>query len=434
MKRIFSADSLNPGVRPREVFGWAMYDFANSGYTTVVITAVFAAYFVGGVAGGASWATLAWTVGLSLSHAIVMLTMPGLGAWADRHAAKKRLLMVFTAACVLSTAALAWVGPGQVALGLGLLVLSNTFYSYGESLTAAFLPELATPQAMGRVSGWGWALGYIGGMLALGICLAYVLSAQARSEPAARFVPVTMLITAGMYGAAALVTFALLREHAAPQPDVSRPQGMLASLVQMRQTWHDAAPYRDFRQLMACAVAYQAGVAVAISLAAIYAEQVIGFAPQETMVLIFVLNIAAFLGAFVFGYVQDALGHKKALALTIAGWIVTCALAALSTSKGMFWWAAAVAGLCMGSSQSAGRAMAGVMVPPARLAEFFGLWTLAIRLASIVGPLSYGLITWLTGGNQRLAIASTALLFVLGLFLLRPVDVPRGMAAARSGH
>ena len=430
MKALF-ANSLKPGVRGREVFGWAMYDFANSGYTTVVITAVFAAYFVGGVAGGADWATLAWTAGLSVSYAIVMLTMPGLGAWADRHAAKKRLLMLVTLACVLSTAALALVGPGQVALGLVLLIVSNTFYSYGESMTASFLPELARPEAMGRVSGWGWALGYVGGMLTLAICLAYVLSAQARQESAAQFVPVTMLITAVVYGLAALVTFALLKEHAQPAALAEHPEGVLANLLRMRQTWRESAPYADFRQLMACAVAYQAGVAVAISLAAIYAEQVVGFAPQETMVLIFVLNIAAFVGAFVFGYVQDALGHKRALAWTIMGWIVTCALAAASTTKGLFWVAAAVAGVFLGSSQSAGRAMAGTLVPPHRLAEFFGLWTFAIRLASIVGPLSYGLITWLTGGNHRLAIGSTALLFVLGLWLLRPVDVERGMRVAR---
>jgi UMF1 family MFS transporter len=433
MKALF-AGSLNPGVRGREVLGWAMYDFANSGYTTVVITAVFAAYFVGGVAGGASWATLAWTSGLSLSYAIVMLTMPGLGAWADRHAAKKRLLVLVTAGCVLSTAALAWVGPGQVALGLVLLVISNTFYSWGESLTAAFLPELARPEAMGRVSGWGWALGYVGGMLTLGICLAWVLAAQARQEPAARFVPVTMLITAAIYGLAACVTFALLREHARPRVQTlaqAGEGGFVADLLRLRQIWRDSARLPDFRQLMACAVAYQAGVAVAISLSAIYAEQVVGFAPQETMVLIFVLNIAAFVGAFVFGHVQDALGHKRALGLTIVGWIVTCMLAAASTTKGVFWWAAAVAGVFLGSSQSAGRALAGMMVPPQRLAEYFGLWTFAIRLASILGPLSYGLITWVTGGNHRLAIVSTALMFVLGLWLLRPVDVQRGIVVAR---
>ena len=419
MKSLF-ADSLNPGVRPREVLGWALYDFANSGYTTVVITAVFASYFVGAVAGGADWATLAWTAGLSLSYAIVMLTMPGLGAWADRHAAKKRLLMLVTLGCVLSTAALAAVGPGQVALGLALLVVSNAFYAYGESLTASFLPELARPEAMGRVSGWGWALGYVGGMLTLALCLAYVLSAQARQESAAQFVPMTMLITAGLYGLAALATFVLMKEHARPTLLAQHPEGVLANLLRLRQTWRESAPYGDFRQLMACAVAYQAGVAVAIALAAIYAEQVVGFAPQETMVLI-----------FVFGHVQDALGHKQALGWTLVGWVLTCALAAASTSKGLFWLAAAVAGVCLGSSQSAGRAMAGVLVPAQRLAEFFGLWTMAVRLASILGPLGYGLITWATGGNHRLAIGATGLLFVLGLWLLRPVDVARGMAVAR---
>lgn len=429
MKALFSSDALNPGVRLREVFGWAMYDFANSGYTTVVITAVFAAYFVGGVAQGASWATLAWTVGLSISYAIVMLTMPGLGAWADRTAGKKRLLMAVTAACVVSTAALALVGPGQVALGLGLLILSNTFFSFGESLTASFLPELAKPEAMGRVSGWGWALGYIGGMLTLGVCLAYVLAAQARGESGSQFVPITMLITAAVYGLAASVTFALMKEHSPPQPDAP-VVGLFQSLKQLKKTLQDARPYKDFTRLMACAVAYQGGVAVAISLAAIYAEQVIGFQPQETMVLIFVLNIAAFVGAFVFGYAQDRIGHKLALALTLLGWILTCVIAALSSTKEVFWWAAAIAGVCMGSSQSSGRAMAGLMVPPARLGEFFGLWTFAIRLASILGPLSYGLITWLSGGNQRLAIGSTSLLFVLGLILLMPVNVERGRRMA----
>jgi len=406
-----------------------MYDFANSGYTTVVITAVFSAYFVGGVAGGAPWATLAWTSALSLSYLIVMLTMPGLGAWADRVAGKRRLLMGVTAACVISTAALSLVGPGQVALGLLMLVISNTFFSYGESLTASFLPELAQPQAMGQVSGWGWSLGYIGGMLTLGVCLAYVLAAQARGETGSQFVPVTLLITALVYGLAACVTFVLMRERAQPQPDAPAI-GMLKSLQGLAQTFRDARPYKDFTRLMACAVAYQGGVAVAISLAAIYAEQVIGFQAQETMVLIFVLNIAAFVGAFVFGYAQDRMGHKLALSLTLLGWILTCVIAALSSTKEVFWWAAAIAGLCMGSSQSSGRAMAGLMAPPDRLGGFFGLWTFAIRLASIVGPLSYGLITWLSGGNQRLAIGSTSLLFVLGLVLLMPVNVARGRRMA----
>ena len=215
---LFSRDALNPGVRRREVFGWAMYDFANSGYTTVVITAVFAAYFVGGIAQKAEWATFAWTLALSISYAIVMFTMPSLGAYADLRAAKKRLLAIVTAGCVVSTAALALARPGAVATAMVLIIVSNVFYSYGESLTAAFLPELAHPNSLGKVSGWGWGFGYFGGMLALGICLGYVIWAQGRQIPAAQFVPVTMLITAVLYGAASLVTFRLLRERARPNP------------------------------------------------------------------------------------------------------------------------------------------------------------------------------------------------------------------------
>jgi UMF1 family MFS transporter len=431
MLAMISREALKPGVHKREVFGWAMYDFANSGYSTVVITAVFAAYFVGGVAEGADWAALAWTSGLSVSYLIVMLTMPGLGAWADRVAGKKRLLIWVTAACVLSTAALALVGPGQVALGLFILVLSNTFFSYGESLTASFLPELAQPEAMGRVSGWGWSLGYLGGMLTLGICLAYVLSAQAKGQTGSQFVPVTMLITALIYGTAALVTFSLLKEHSPAQPNMP-VRTVLQSLRGLRQSLREASPYPDFIRLLACAVAYQGGVAVAITLAAIYAEQVIGFQPQETMVLIFVLNLAAFAGAFLLGHLQDRVGHKLTLSLTLLGWVATCIIAALSTNKDMFWWAAAIAGFCMGSSQSSGRAMAALMVPPQRLGEFFGLWTFAIRLASILGPLTYGLITWLSDGNQRLAIGSTSLLFILGLVLLIRVDAERGRLTAQA--
>ncbi len=425
-----SASALNPGIRKREVFGWAMYDFANSGYTTVVITAVFAAYFVGGIAGKAAWATFAWTAALSVSYAIVMLTMPTLGAWADLRAAKKRLLALVTAGCVASTALLALAGPGQVALAIALVIVSNTFYSWGESLTAAFLPELARPEALGKVSGWGWGLGYLGGMLTLGLCLGYVLWAQAQGLPASHFVPVTMGITAVMYGLPALVTFWLLKEHARPNPAAMQQAGLRASWAQLKRTFAQARRYRDFMWLMACALCYQGGVSVAITLAAIYAEQVIGFQPQETMVLIFALNAAAAAGAFAWGYVQDRIGHKLALGTTLVGWMATCVIAALATGKGQFWVAATLAGLCMGSSQSAGRAMAGLFAPPRQLAEFYGLWSVALRLSAIVGPLTYGVITWATGGNQRVAILSTTVLFVAGLVLLLKVDMARGRAAA----
>ncbi len=432
---LFAQECLNPGVAKREVFGWAMYDFANSGYTTVVLTAVFNAYFVSVVAGGADWATLAWTLTLGASNALVMLSMPALGAFADARAAKKRLLLACTAGCVVATACLAWVGAGDLWLAVSAIVLSNLCYAFGESLIAAFLPELARPEAIGKVSGWGWSWGYFGGMLTLGLSLAYVLWAQARGLPAAHFVPVSMLITAVVYALSSIATFALLRERAAPMPSGDGATAASA-LGRLHRTWGEARRHEDFVWLLLCAISYQAGIAVVIALAAVYAEQVLGFQQTQTMALVFLVNIASAVGAFAFGYWQDRIGHRLALTATLWGWVLMTLLAVAATTPGLFWVAAGVAGLCMGSSQSAGRAMAGLFAPQDRLAEFYGLWTFAVRLAAIVGPITYGLVTLATGGNHRMAILGTGAFFVLGLVILRRVDVARGTAAAqaRSGQ
>ena len=283
---------------------------------------------------------------------------------------------------------------------------------------------------MGRVSGWGWSLGYFGGMLSLGLSLAYVLWAQAQGLPAAEFVPVTMLITGAVYAGASLVTFALLRERAVPQAASQEMQGWRASWRRLALTWRRARSYRDFVALLACTTSYQAGIAVVVALAAIYAEQALGFTQSQTMALVFVVNLASAAGAFGFGYLQDGIGHKRALGLTLVGWVLMTVLAVAATSAWLFWIAALLAGLCMGSSQSAGRALTGLLAPPQHLAEFFGLWTFAVRLASILGPITYGFVTWWTAGNHRIAILSTGFFFVLGLFLLRPLDVTRGQRAA----
>jgi len=422
-----SSSVLRPGVRRSEVFGWALYDFANSGYTTVVLTAVFSAYFVGVVAGGEAFGTFLWTLTLSLSNLIVMLTVPIIGAWADQNQTKRLGLVWCTAGCVLSTACLGLVGPGQIWLGAALIIVSNACFSWGEGLISAFLPALAKPHAIGRVSGWGWGFGYFGGMLTLGICLAYVLWAQGQGQQASEFVPVTMWVTAGIFGLAATLSISLIRERRAGQEDTDA----LTVVRRLRQTWHQASQYRDFIWLLASTVAYMGGVSVAIALSAIYAQEVIGFGQQEIMLMIFVLNIAALLGALLFGHAQDLMGHKRALAVTLVAWLATCFIAASVTTKSGFWVAAAIAGTSMGASQSVGRAMVGLLAPASRLAEFYGLWILATRIASIIGPLMYGLVTWVSGGNQRLAILATSLLFVIGLSLLWPLDLTRGRRAAQ---
>ncbi|MDW8323679.1 MAG: MFS transporter, partial [Burkholderiales bacterium] len=416
-------NTLNPGVRPIEAWAWAMYDFANSGYTTVVITAVFNAYFVATVAGNAPWASLAWSAALAASYALIILTAPAIGAYADLKATKKRLLAVSTAGCVVGTAALTLAGPGEVGLAVALVILSNFFFGTGENLIAAFLPELARGRALGRLSGLGWALGYVGGLLTLGLCLAYVIHAQAQGRPAEAYVPVTLLITAAVFALAVLPTFVFLRERSRPQ--TAQP-GCRAAYARVLDTLRHAGTYPDLFRFLICIVFYQAGIQAVIALAAVYAQQAMGFDTRASLELILVVNVTAAVGALLFGHVQDRLGHRRTLFLILWGWLLTVVLAWLAVTPALFWLAANVAGLCLGAAQSAARALVGYLSPAAHRAEFFGLWGLAVKLASILGPVTYGLAVWASGGAHRPAMLSLAVYFVVGLILLAGVNVERG--------
>ena len=234
-----------------------------------------------------------------------------------------------------------------------------------------------------------------------------------------------MGLTAVLFALATLPAFLWLRE-----PGAGAPREPVAMLTQLRAAWRETRQdFPDFRRLLMCIACYQAGIAVVITLSAVYATEVMGFGMRETMLLVFLVNIGAAVGAFSFGYVQDRIGHRKALALTLLGWMVMVLLAVSARSLPVFWIAAALAGLCMGTSQSAGRAMVGVLAPPDRPAEFFALWTFAVQLAAVIGPLCYGVLVWVTEGNHRIALLATGVFFLAGLAILGRLDFDRGMRA-----
>ncbi|MEQ1853780.1 MAG: MFS transporter [Chthoniobacteraceae bacterium] len=385
MKTGTASRSLAQDVRLREVWAWSMYDFANSGYTTVVITAVFNAYFVSAIAGKAPWATFAWTAALSVSYLAVLLTAPIVGAWADAHAAKKKLLLIATIGCVFFTGLMFFATPGAVAFAIFLIIVSNFFFGTGENLIAAFLTELADSKAMGRVSGWGWAFGYLGGLVSLGVALAYILS-RPKDLPATEYVPIVMLITAVIFALASIPTFLYLRERARPHREQKHPW------QRVMQTLRQTARFQDLRRFLVCILFYQAGIQAVIALAAIYATEAMKFTFVDTIILILVVNITAAIGAFSFGYLQDRIGHIRSMQLVLVGYLS----------------------------------------PPDRNAEFFGLWGLAVKAASIFGPLTYGTVTWIFEGNHRLAILAVGVYFVIGLALLAGINVERGRRSALS--
>ena len=434
---------LKPGVQRQEFWAWASLDFANSGYTTVVLTAVFNAYFVAVVMQDAAHATLAWTLVLSVSYLLVMVTAPWLGAWADQYQAKRKLLWLASLACIFATALLASVGPGQWLWAAALLVVSNLAYASHQDLAAGYLSELAPKEKLGRLSGYGWAWGYLGGLLSLVMALAWVqflglelspFIAQALGLPN----PVTdqglaiewavggaMLLTAFLFALVGLPALLVLKDHQPAQPQ-AQWRGAWHRLV---QGWSGLAHGQPLRQLLVCIAVYQSGVATVITLAAIYAQQVMGFSMAQTIVLVLVVNVTASLGAFLFGLLQDRLGHRRSLALSLVLWILMVLVAAFSTTEPGFWLAANLAGLAMGASQSGARAAVAALSEPDRQAESFGYWGVAVNLASVCGPLCYGLTSWLSGNNHRLAIALTGLFFIVGLILL--LRIPFSQADAR---
>ncbi len=423
---------LAANVSRREVWSWAMFDFANSGYTTVVITTIFNAYFVSVVARGQDWGTFAWTATLAVSYALIIITAPILGIYADVYAAKKRLLFFTTIGCIFFTLLLSFVGPGDLWLAIFLVILANFFFGSGENLIAAFLPEIAKSNSLGRISGWGWSLGYIGGIVSLGCSLAYVLWAQEQGQQSEQFVPVTLLITASLFAISCIPTFLYLKERAQPQPLLHSHSVVSEVFSRLGNTIKQVRNFRDLTRFLICLISYQAGIQTVVVIAAIYAQQVMSFDHTDTILLVVLVNVTAALGAFVFGNIQDKIGHIPTIALTLIGWIIMVLLAWGAQDRTMFWFAANIAGLCLGASQSAGRALVGYFSPLLRRAEFFGLWGLAVKLSSIIGPITYGLVSWISHGDHRLAMLITGSYFIIGLLILMGVNVQRGRQAALS--
>lgn len=422
----------------REILAWAFYDFANSGYTTVVLTTIYSAYFVGVVAAAPDaarpgTATLLWTLAIAAANLCVLLASPVIGAIADVRASKKRFLLLSSAVCVSATALLAAAAPGDIVLAASMLVISAIAFSIGESLIAAFLPEIASKDNMGRISGYGWSLGYFGGLLTLAASLAYITHASGRGLDATHYVPVALLITAVIFAITAAPTFIWLQERAEPRPLPVGVSYVRAGFRQVADTLSHARRLPDLFRFLGCITLFQAGVSTVVVVAAIYAQEVLDFDSQQLIVLIMVVNLTAALGAFGFGFVQDRLGSIPSLAGALLVWILAIIVALGADAPGRIWVAANLIGLAMGATQAGGRALIGQLTPPSHNGEIFGLWGLANRTAAIIGPISYGVVNRIGGGDHQLSLLFTLGFFVAGLAMLFTVNERRGHAAALTG-
>ncbi|MBI4865222.1 MAG: MFS transporter [Candidatus Riflebacteria bacterium] len=411
----------------REIFGWCMFDFANSSFTTIIVTVVFSVYYTKIVCTGRTDGDTLWGLGNMVSQLLVLLAAPFLGALADFSGSKKRFLRMSWVSCCFATSLLYFVRPGDAWLGLALFVLANLAYSAGENFNASFLPELASAEDMGKVSGYGWALGYFGGLFALLLCYPFTQGAFDLANEAN--LRITSLVTAAFFFVAGLPTFMLLKERAVAQ---SLPPGSTYLRVGFSRVMSTLGEIRRFRQLFRFLLVfaiYNMGLCAVVAFASIFAEKNLGFGPRDLLGFFLVLQISAALGAFALGYFQDRYGAKAALNLSLAIWIVVSVGCYLATDRWSFMIVGNLAGLALGSAQSGARALVGLMAPVSRSAEFFGFWGLFWKLSSALGPLAFGIAsTWY---GQRWAVLANGLFFVAGLVLLQTVDVDEGRRAAQ---
>jgi UMF1 family MFS transporter len=268
-------------------------------------------------------------------------------------------------------------------------------------------------------------------LLTLGVCLVYINLAEGLGHGATQYVPVTLVITAVMFALAATPTFVWLKERAVVAPSAgSRPNYIVTGFREVRRTLGQARQFRDLFAFLTALVVIQAGVSTVIVVAAIYAQEVLDFDTAELVQMVMVVNLTAAAGALLGGHLQDRWGSIPAMVTALLIWIAAVVLVLGARTDNGIWLAANLIGLAMGTGQAVGRALVGQLTPVERTAEFFGLWGFANRLAAILGPVSYGFISFITAGNHRLAVLSTLVYFVLGLVLLSGVDESRGKRAA----
>jgi len=416
--------------RRREIFGFMMFDFANSSYTTIIITAIFNAYFVKVVVNQANKGEFLWAVTLSISYFLVIVLGPVFGALADYSGLKKRFLFYSYILCVIFTALLFFVKEGNILMAVIFVILSNLGYSASENFVSSFLPEIADENTMGRISGFAWGFGYVGGLLSLGICLMILTGFK---SPADAHLPVrlTNLVTAVFFGLAAIPTF-LWVESRIPRRRIPEGENIFTiAFGRLGRTFRNIKMFKELLKFLLSFLFFNSGIAVVISFAAVYAQKELGFTPSLTVVLIIVVNVTAAVGALVFGFIEDKLGSKNTITITLLIWIVTVVSAYFIETQSGFWIIANLAGLAMGASQSSARALVGLFSPQSKTAEFFGFWGFAGKFSAIIGILSFGSMSYAFSSN-RIAILSTIFYFIVGLVILMFVNEKRGREAAVS--
>lgn len=418
------------------LLSWAFYDFANSSFPTVILTFVFSAYFVRSVAGDATAGHAQWGTAVGIAGLVVALGGPVLGAIADRVGRRKPWIIAFSLACVTASALLWFVEPGasHVVLALTLVAIGIVATEFAGVFYNAMLPDLADVSRVGRWSGWAWSIGYAGGLA----CLIVALAVFVKPEPApfgldrasAEHVRATFLLVAAWYLVFSLPLFLVTPDS--PSTGTTFSVAMREGLAQLVDSLHHVRRYRHIVRFLIAHMIYADGLGTVFAFGGVFAASAFGMREEEVLVFGIALNVTAGVGAAAFGWVDDRIGSRSTILISLAGLFVAITGMLAVETKTWFWVWGMGLGVFVGPVQAASRSFMARAAPPRLRTQMFGLYALSGKATAFLGPLLVGWITAWTN-NQRAGMATVLLFFGAGFLLIRGVRLPSSNAEVEPG-
>jgi len=396
--------------------GWISYDFANSSFTTIIVTVVYSVYFKNTVVGIEGLGDYFWGISISLSMLVVAILAPIFGAISDYTRAKKKFLFVLTYVGVLCTALLYFIRAGNIFLGMIFFIIANICFEGGMVFYNGFLPEIVRRENIGKISGWGWGIGYLGGLASLGITFLVLEKGTIYVFPS----------IALFFGVFALPIFIFLKEKKRGKAVIGEVNYIKVGYNRILRTFKNIRKFKELGKFLLAFFFYNDGVKTIIAFAAIYGASRFGMTYSQLVIYFVIANVASFIGAIFFGYILDWIGAKKTIIISLFIWLGVVIAAYFCKTILQFYGVGILAGIGIGVVQSASRSLVSMLTPKDKHAEFFGFYAVSGKASAIIGPAVYGLIMSLVK-NQRMAILSIGIFFVIGLMILTKVNVKNGM-------
>lgn len=416
----------------RTIQAWCFYDWANQGFATLVVTFIYATYFSQAFAPDERVGTALWSRGIVVSSILIALLSPIMGAVADRGGSRKRWLMVTTYVCIAATMGLAFVRPSQsnaVLIALSIFVIANVAFEVSMVFYNAFLPDLAPPSHIGRISGYAWALGYLGGVFCL--VLALVAFVGLGGDP---WLPIstvegfniraTNLLVGGWFLIFSIPIFLALPKDARTGSGVD----IMGALGDLKETLHRIRDYREVLKFLAARIIFNDGLITVFAFGGIYAAGTFGMSFSEVIIFGIALNLTAGMGAWAFGFFDDRMGAKMTILVSLVGLSIATVIAVWAPNRVWFWVAGMLLGIFAGPNQSASRSLMGRFVPHRHKSEFFGFFAFSGKATAFLGPLLLGILSQAYG--QRVGVSTVLIFFIVGGLLLMTVSEERGIEAA----